>query len=155
MLAGRWLRAFGAPTLEAAADGTARLAHPEVAEGLGQVVAELTGLGLAVVIVAPLPELPYDAPACLARRPAADCDAARPAALAQRAEVMRLLASAARVSGVQVLDFFDAVCDAAACRAARGSDIHFRDDHHLTAAASRGLLPRAQDALARAAAPSP
>jgi peptidoglycan/LPS O-acetylase OafA/YrhL len=156
VLAGRWLRAFGAPALEGAADGIAGLDRPEVAEGLAQTVAELTGLGLAVVIVAPLPELPYDAPACLARRPATDCDAARPAALAQRAEVMRLLASAARgAPGVQVLDFFDAVCDAAACRAARGSDIHFRDDHHLTAAASRGLLPRAQDVLTKAAAPTP
>jgi peptidoglycan/LPS O-acetylase OafA/YrhL len=156
VLAGRWLRAFGAPALEAAAGGKAGLARPEVAEGLAQTVAELTGLGLAVVIVAPLPELPYDAPACLARRPATECDAPRPAALTQRAEVMRLLASVARgAPRVQVLDFFDSVCDVAACRAARGSDIYFRDDHHLTAAASGGLLPRAQDALTKAAAPTP
>jgi peptidoglycan/LPS O-acetylase OafA/YrhL len=156
VLAGRWLRAFGAPPLSGLRAGNANgLDHPAAAEGLARTVAELRGLGLKVVIVAPLPELPYDAPACLARRPSGHCDVPRQEALAQRAEVMRLLqAAAGGASGVLVLDFFDAVCDEAACRAAKDGDIHYRDDHHLTAAKSRDLLPLARAALEQAAAPS-
>jgi len=160
VLSGRWLRVFGAPELDrmrgAAGTRSAGLASPGLAEGLEDMVGRLTSAGLEVVIVAPLPELPYDVPGCLARRPPEQCDVERTVADAQRRDVMRLLEGIRqRFVGVQILDFMGRVCDVATCYAERGGEIYFRDDHHLTARASRELLPAARAALAEAATPAP
>jgi len=115
VLSGRWLRV---------------LTSPEAAQSLATTVSQLVKSGLRVVIVAPIPEPPYDVPGCLARMTPERCDLPRSVADAQRAGAMRLLAGIeARYPGVRVLDFLDALCDRDSCRAERGDVILYRDEH--------------------------
>lgn len=158
VLAGRWLRVFGAPQLHQMRTGPgayhATLRLPDLATNLAETVDRLTRLGLRVVVVAPLPEMPYDVPACLARRGPGRCNVARSKIEAQRRDVMQLLVGIrGRFPGVQILDFIDQICDSATCYAERNGIIMFVDDDHLTARASRALLPFARASLLQAAAP--
>ncbi|HEU4516637.1 MAG TPA: acyltransferase family protein [Steroidobacteraceae bacterium] len=161
VLAGRWLRVFRAAPLKyvdaAASASKPGLKSAELAASLETVVDRLVERGLNVVIVAPLPEMPYDVPGCLARHRFSDCDVARTVVEAQRRDVMELLTDIqTRHPGVQVLDLLDALCDARTCYAQRDGRVFFVDDDHLSARASRALLPAARGALARASrSPSP
>jgi peptidoglycan/LPS O-acetylase OafA/YrhL len=159
VLAGRWLRVFGAPELHEMQDmksgvPAAPLQMPELAENLSQTVAELTRMGLQVLIVAPIPEMPSDIPVCLARESLEHCSVPRAVIDAQRSEVMQLLESIRdRHPGIQIVDFIDQLCDATTCFAERDGAIYYRDEHHLTASASRGLLPAARAPLLDVASP--
>ena len=158
VLAGRWLRVFGAPQLHkmgtGADAGNRALRSAELAANLAETVERLTQLGLHVLVVAPLPEMPYDVPACLARLGPGRCNVARATIEAQRRDVMLLLdGTRNRFPGVKILDFIDQVCDSATCYAERDGTVLFVDDDHLTASASRNLLPFARAALLQAAAP--
>jgi hypothetical protein len=153
VLAGRWLRVFGAPELhelEGMKPGSPvpALRKPELAENLSRTVEELTSMGVSVVIVAPTPEMPADIPVCLARESLARCSVPRAVTDAQRAEVMRVLESIRdRYPGVRMIDFIDQLCDATTCFGERDGAIYYRDDHHLTASTSRSLLPAARATL--------
>jgi peptidoglycan/LPS O-acetylase OafA/YrhL len=156
VLAGRWLRVFAAPRLDRVRPGAGAaagaLGHPELADSLAMTVKRLTALGLRVVIVGPVPEMPYDVPACLARRDPAQCNAPRSAVDAQRGEVMRLLRDIERrQAGVRVIDLIDSLCDAKTCFATRGGEILYVDDDHLSAGASRALLPAVRETFLDAA----
>jgi hypothetical protein len=105
-----------------------------------------------VLIMAPLPEFPYDVPGCIARRGAAGCNLRRSEVEAQRRDVLELLDGiAGRHAGVEVLDLIDALCDETLCYADRDGTVLYVDDHHLTATASRALLPFARTRLLGAA----
>ena len=156
LLSARWLRVFGAPRLYPTADGarlkSGGLAAPENTADLERTVGQLSFAGLRVLIMAPLPEFPYDVPGCIARRGAAGCNLPRSEVDAQRRDVVALLAAiAGRYPGVEVLDLIDAVCDESLCYADRDGTIVFLDDHHLTATASRALLTFARPVLLEAA----
>ena len=156
VLSARWLRIFGAPRLSLTEAGPRRagrgLDSPEYASALERTIEQLTRAGLRVLIVAPLPEMPYDVPGCVARRGPDRCNLERGEVEAQRRDVMTLFAGIReRHSGVEVLDLVDALCDAATCFAGHGGTIVYLDDHHLTATASRRLLPFARPSLLRAA----
>jgi hypothetical protein len=156
VLSARWLRIFGAPRLEPTAAGSrlvpGGLDAPERAADLEKTVEQLTSAGLRVLIMAPLPEFPYDVPGCIARRGAAGCNLRRSEVEAQRRDVLALLAGiGARHPGVELLDLIDAVCDESLCYADRDGTVVYLDDHHLTATASRALLPFARPALLEAA----
>jgi peptidoglycan/LPS O-acetylase OafA/YrhL len=157
VLAGRWLRVFGAPELHEMrsldpAHSPPPLRMPELAAGLSQTVAALTHLGLRILIVAPIPEMPSDIPVCLARESLETCSVSREVIDAQRSEVMRLLEDIRRRHpGVQVLDFIEQLCDATTCLAERDGAIFYRDDHHLSASTSRSLLASADASLMAAA----
>jgi peptidoglycan/LPS O-acetylase OafA/YrhL len=156
ILSGHWLRVFGAPRVfqvrgERSEESPA-LRRPELASSLADTVERLSGLGLRVLIVAPLPEMPYDVPACLARRRVDECNVSRALFEAQRREVMSLLAGIQeRNPDVRILDLIDSVCDASTCFAERNGTILYVDDDHLTATASRGLLPIVRESLLLAA----
>ncbi len=157
VLSARWLRLFGAPRLYTTDTGPrlhgSGLDAPGNLAALEETVRRLTTAGLAVIVIAPLPEMPYDVPGCIARRGTGRCDLPRAAAEEQRREVLsRLAAMQARHPGMRVLDLIDALCDASTCYAERGGTVAYLDDHHLTATASRSLLPAARAALLHATA---
>ena len=83
VLSARWLRLFGAPRLYPtdAGPGLAGrgLDSPELAAALESTVRKLTMAGLQVLVVAPIPEMPYDVPGCIARRGTGRCDLQRTA----------------------------------------------------------------------------
>jgi hypothetical protein len=96
--------------------------------------------GVRVVVLAPIPQLVYPAPACLASREASRCDVVRPLNDTLLADVTAALAEVvsrhrnARL--VQVMDFF---CDAQTCHAMRHGKILYHDDNHLTITGAREL----------------
>lgn len=146
VLSGRWLRVFGAPelhtlTARGGADG-AFLESPDRVEPLATTVQELTSLGLKVLIVAPLPEMRFASPSCLARRSPGQCGVERSLTNVQRREVMQLLSGlTSRWQGVRLLDPINVLCDSTTCPAERDGRILYLDTDHLTASASRELLP--------------
>jgi peptidoglycan/LPS O-acetylase OafA/YrhL len=156
ILSGHWLRVFGAPRLHQVrttpGNANSALRSPELASSLAETVEQLTEMGLHVVIVAPFPEMPYDVPNCLARRGPDRCNVERSVVEAQRREVMQLLAGIQkRFPEIQVLDLIDSVCDATTCFAEQDGTILYLDDDHLTASASRRLLPDVRASLLKAA----
>lgn len=152
VLSGRWLDVFGAPRLQAISGQPAgehlSLSSPTNVDHLTAMIDRLTALGLRVIIVAPMPEPRFDVPRCLARRTLGECSVERRLADAQRGDVVRSLSQLkSRWPGVQVLDLVDSLCNEDKCPAVKGGRILFLDDDHLTASASRSLLPAATEAL--------
>jgi peptidoglycan/LPS O-acetylase OafA/YrhL len=155
VLSGRWLRVFRAPRLAEieSSKGEPVLRAPDVAGSLAATVAELSTLGLNVLIIAPMPEMRYDVPSCLARRDADRCEVDRAMVERQRHAVMTLLhAIAAGRPNVRIFDPLGALCDADSCFVERDGSPLFVDDDHLTATASRSLLPAARESLTWASA---
>ncbi len=152
VLSGRWLRVLGAPRIDlrhaAQAEGPDHLRQPELAVQLSATVERLVALGLKVALVAPLPEMPFDVPACLAREPPHRCEVPRQAVDAQRSRVMALLHDIEkRDANVKVVDFIDQLCDEASCFASRDGIVLYADDNHLSVAGSLRLLPGASSAF--------
>ncbi len=111
--------------------------------GLEATLRSLRELGVPVIIVAPIPELTYAAPLCLARRDSAFCAIPRAANDRHRAPV--LAAFDGIVSGrpgVRLFDPIDGLCDAERCPAEKDGIVLYSDDDHLTASAARGLAQR-------------
>jgi peptidoglycan/LPS O-acetylase OafA/YrhL len=157
VLSAHWLRVFKAPRVFKIRTTTGAinpgLASPELASSLSETVERLRALGLRVVIVAPLPEMPYDVPDCLARRNSDQCNISRAVIDIQRRDVMRLLEGVqARFQNVRILDLIESVCDTRTCFAARDERILYVDDDHLSASASRSLLPAVRETLLEAVA---
>lgn len=95
-----------------------------------------------VLILAPTPILPFNAPACVARRGRKDADgglsapdcAARLDAI-ERKDVARALAAAAdRVPGVRLVNLNDLLCLNDVCSAVVNGKLAYRDAQHLNAA---------------------
>jgi hypothetical protein len=109
---------------------------------------ELTRRGLRVLIVAPIPSMPFRGPACLARREAGQCVMPRETAEEAREALMRqLTALAIRNTHVRIYDPIPDLCTPTTCAAERDGSVVFLDDRHLTATASRSLLQSARPLL--------
>jgi hypothetical protein len=151
VLAAKWARDFEDPQPEGGAgDADNPTGHQTSrnAESLALRVDGLTSLGMRVLLIAPSPHLPFRVPDCLARRSSRECSAARMLVDRQREESMRvLLAIQAGNPNVRVLDFDDYLCTADACPPTKDGKVLYLDDNHLTATASRALLPSAIAAL--------
>ena len=139
VLSSRWLRAT-------------ELSPEDSLESLDRTVESLTQRGLRVLVVAPIPSLPFRGPACLARREAGRCVVSRQTAEQARAALMRQLeALAIRNPQVRIYDPIPDLCTPTTCAAERDGRVLFLDDRHLTATASRSLLQRARPLLEWAA----
>jgi peptidoglycan/LPS O-acetylase OafA/YrhL len=152
VLSGFWLDVFGAATLQTIAaqrGGTEpSLQTPETVKSLAATVERLTSLGLKILIVAPTPVMKYEIPSCLARRRSDQCGVERTLINVQRREVTRLLLELESLwPNVHVIDFIDSLCDSKTCFATQDGQILYLDRHHLTASASRALLPAARESL--------
>jgi hypothetical protein len=123
--------------------------------GLRRELAELDRLGLEAVVVLPVPGLPHDAPACLARRDPSQCAVARPLAESKRAQSMHLLSRVVAGSrNAILLDPFEALCSAERCDAISGGKVLYSDAHHLSVNGSVTLAHVASAALRRLRAPA-
>jgi len=162
VLSSRWLGAFTSPPYEVAAgagdhdsDADPSVQGTEGALALASTIRRLTSLGLKVLIMAPTPQMRYDIPSCLARRNPDQCDVDRSTIDGQRRAVMQLfLHLASRSPNVRVFDPIDSLCSSTTCFAARDGRVIYRDDDHITATASRGLLPAASTSLRWVSAPA-
>lgn len=106
---------------------------------------QLAAAGLRVVVIAPLPEFPWSAAECVARRGAESCVIDRAEAEAQRADALAAVrAAVAGEPGARLFDGFDFFCDARRCEAARSGTLLFEDQHHVTRRGARALLPLAR-----------
>jgi peptidoglycan/LPS O-acetylase OafA/YrhL len=116
---------------------------------LKHTLATLTGMGLRVVVVAPVPEQRYNAPWCLARSDAATCSVPKQEAERDRADVLAAMSRAvAGASSVRLADPFGPLCDARLCPVERGGAILYSDDDHLSATGARSLAPWFAEAAA-------
>lgn len=131
LLAARWAGYRSNERAKAAADA-----------GLGATIRAAQGEGIRVFIVAPVPEMPYEAPACLARRSNAACGLTRTEAEGRREEAMRWLRGVQqRFPGVLILDPLPALCHEGRCDPMHSGIVLFSDAHHLSEAGSMALLP--------------
>lgn len=157
VLSAHWLRIFKAPRvfMIRTAPGAINpgLDSAGLVSSLSETVERLRALGLRVVIVAPLPEMPYDVPDCLARRNPEQCNVSRAVIDIQRRDVMQLLGDIqTRFPDVRILDLIESICDTSTCFAEREKRILYVDDDHLSATASRSMLPAARETLLQAVA---
>ncbi len=113
---------------------------------LMQTVAALRNAGLRVVLIAPAVDQAHEVPACLARKPEAQCGISRAAAQAHRRAALGLFAQAGQIDGVRLLDPLPALCTAHFCPAVADGAVLYSDRHHLSEAGAMRL----RDALARA-----
>jgi peptidoglycan/LPS O-acetylase OafA/YrhL len=146
VLSARWAMHFGHHSFsvddkpwEATPESVAQR-RAELLASLETTLSTLESLGLRVLVIAPLPQLIYSAPRCLAVRGEEHCNTPR----ALNDELLVDTTDAlAKVVGrhrdarlIEVLDFF---CDAQTCYASRDGKIFYHDDDHLTTATAREL----------------
>jgi hypothetical protein len=116
--------------------------------GLRRRLEQLARLRLRVLVVAQVPEYPWAVPHCVVVRGPDACRIERARAIQERASAIAALRSATNgLPGVRLFDPMDAVCDAEWCNPAPGGNVLYSDQHHLTARAAGGLLPRAREDL--------
>ena len=114
---------------------------------LSETLSLLTGLGFTVLVVADVPEQPYNVPWCLARRNNEGCSVSRALAEAYRTDSVAALQRAVASFGTAKLwDPFAPLCLESICPAERDGIVLYADDDHLSASAARSLLPAFADA---------
>lgn len=112
-------------------------------QALQRTVDALVSQKLRVVLVAPIPQMPFRAPECLVRRSASDCGASADRFMKQKQAVMMVLTrvAASRPGWVRVADLSRELCRDGVCPALKEGTVLYSDDNHLTASASRHLYP--------------
>ncbi len=114
-------------------------------QGLKQRIQWLRGLGLRVLVVAPVPEFPWRVPQCVLARGAAACRIPRARAEDERRLAMGPLRDATRDQpDVRLFDGLDTLCPGEWCEPTVDGVVAFADEHHLTAPAAASLLPAAR-----------
>jgi peptidoglycan/LPS O-acetylase OafA/YrhL len=128
--------------------GAAGLTHVQAA--LTHTLKGLADIGVAAVVLAPSPDMPFEVPACLVRRAEGVCNLDRAVGERQRAAVLSMFREQVRFQRAWLVDPFAALCDSALCPALRLGTVLYSDSHHLTVAGSISLLPVAEPALTTA-----
>lgn len=157
VLSGRWLDDFGAGRVSAA-----RLSQPDreisgeeqsrkmwgSAQELSQLLERFHELGLKTLVIAPLGEMRYDVPKCLARRGPKACSVKRDVVERQRYSTLLAMRDVvSRFPEAALLDPIDVLCDADRCFSQRDGVALYADDNHLSAPAAELLLSSAYDDL--------
>lgn len=115
---------------------------------LAETVGRLRALGLRVLIMKPTPDLPFDAPSCLARRTPSECGTAQDAwEVSMRSIDAAIDQVAAASPSVHALDLTPYFCGMGRCEARQGGVIMFRDKNHIAPPAAEGALTPARAAL--------
>jgi len=122
-------------------------------EAAVRTIEELRKLGLRVLVLGPVPDIPYPAPECIFRaRSEADLRRCRYSAndvrLAQQDIVNALRLAAAQFDNARFIDLKPAFCDRAYCWPARGRSIYYTDTNHLSVSGARMLHSQFRDDLA-------
>ncbi len=98
--------------------------------------------GLRAVVVASVPELPFNGAHCLTRRGAEGCFVPRMRVEERRAATLAILRETIAAHPDAVLyDPLERFCDAQSCYAARGGEPMYRDDDHISRPMARRLAP--------------
>ncbi|MDC7711140.1 acyltransferase family protein [Vogesella indigofera] len=158
ILAGRWLsyvpdtrqsvRSSGEVSRILVADGEQANTDPQwvlqvFEQALQRTVDTLVAQQLRIIVMAPIPQMPFSAPTCLMRRSASDCGVPSAQFMQQKQAVMAVLSRVAgrHPSWVKVVDLSEALCSDWICPAFKEGHVLYSDDNHLTATASRSLYP--------------
>ena len=105
--------------------------------------------GLRVAVLAPIPQLIYPAPVCLASYHSSHCDVARTTIDSLLEDATAALAEVvSRHPNVRLIQLIDFFCDAQTCHAVRDGKILYHDDDHLTITGARELGHYLRDDLA-------
>ncbi len=118
-----------------------------VEQGLGLTLQALDHAGVKAVLVLPSPDMPFEVPACLVRRPSAACDLQRQDGERKRAVVLQAMQSQPGSPRVRTFDPFTALCTSETCPAMLDDMVAYSDSHHLSHSGSRVLLRAALPAL--------
>ena len=111
-------------------------------ERLRNTLTSITAKKLRVLVVAPLPELRYPAPRCLAHNSNAKCSVYRSEADAyRRAAIQAIRNVVSEFSDVHLWDPIDMFCDRINCLATYAGLPAYYDNNHISATTSRALLP--------------
>ena len=144
VLAARWPSHFGAPMLSMAerarpVDFAGHGATPEeIKAGLRATLEMASRSTRRVIVIGPTPVMNFEAPDCLAMARLSECAVSR--AEFQRAAKSSqdaLLAAAAGLPNVEVIDPTDFFCPGAECGAVRDGYGLFWDDDHVSSTAAR------------------
>ena len=139
-------RAEGVDGVVIAARWEARQDHWR--EDLTEIVARLRARGLRVLLLADVPQYPFDVPACVARRGWTACDLDRTVVDAGRADEVRFLRwLAASDPGVAWWDPVDTMCSATVCSPVRDGAVLYVDGGHLSRAGALSLAEGLAPAL--------
>lgn len=158
VLSGRWLEDFGAERVSASRlSETDQLLSGEqqaqqmwvAARRFADLLGRLDELGLKILVIAPLAEMRYDIPKCLARREPGDCSVPRAIVDQQRyATLLAMHDVLSQFPRAMLLDPLELLCDTNKCFAQRDGVVLYSDDNHLTVRAAERLLPTAYGELA-------
>ncbi|HWG06327.1 MAG TPA: acyltransferase family protein [Beijerinckiaceae bacterium] len=110
------------------------------ADGLDNEVGQLLAAGKHVVLIAQVPEMGFDAWRCIAMKGSALCDIARALVTERQAGADAVLDRLAQRPGVMLVDPKDILCDAALCHATLDGVPAYRDDNHVSGAASQQIV---------------
>jgi peptidoglycan/LPS O-acetylase OafA/YrhL len=145
ILAGAWARHYG--HVAAAGD-------PEAATKLGEAmvrtVGKLHGIGLRVLVLGPVPTMPYPVPECIFRAKSENelrrCRYTRSEVdLMQRDIVNALQSAVSQFDHARFLDLKAALCDSAFCWPSGQDNIFYSDTNHLSASGARVVADRFKD----------
>ena len=149
ILEGRWALQLGRMT-GSTAEGASLSA---LAEAISRTLGELHLLGLRVLVLGPVPAMPYPVPECIFRANSeADLRRCRYTSdevdLAQRNIIDVLRSATMKFDYTRFVDLRPAFCDMAYCWPAQGGNIYYSDTHHLSSSGARILHDRFRDDLA-------
>jgi hypothetical protein len=118
-----------------------------MAKGLAATIAKAQSAGVQrILVIAPLPEFPWQAPYCVMRavRTGLDlCTLSRRKADARRDRTITTLRQAlAPITGVRLIDPIDLFCTGTICRPNNGTLLFFSDTSHLSPAGVERLYQR-------------
>lgn len=110
---------------------------------LNRTVGELVAQNLRVLLVAPVPQMPFRAPECLVRRSVSACSAPADRFREQRYPVMEVFGRlvARYPDRVRVADPAATICQGKLCSPMKNGIVLYSDDNHLTASAAERLYP--------------
>ncbi len=115
---------------------------------LKNTIATLSAKQLKVLLIEPLPVLPFNPVGCLARFDKDSCKVARGEGLRVKENVSSVFRQLARDNeNVRVVDLTNFFCDDAYCYAVRDDQPIFRDSNHLAPGAAEALLPFMKESL--------
>jgi hypothetical protein len=155
ILEAAWARYLGSAAPSASAAESASI----LAEAMTRTIGQLRALGLRVLVLGPVPSMPYPVPECIFRAHSeADLRRCRYTSaevdLAQGNIVAALRSATMKFDDTRFVDLRQAFCDMDYCWPARGGSIYYSDTNHLSGSGARILHDHFRSDLAWAFAAS-
>jgi hypothetical protein len=139
ILAASWRRSLRWVPTSGAVENAAKLR-----DAMFRTIRELRGLGLRVLVLGPVPDLPYPAPECIFRAQS-EVDLRRcrytsgEVDFMQRDIVTALRSATSQFDNTRFIDLKAPFCDVDYCWPGRGGHIYYSDTNHLSVSGARVL----------------